>query len=141
MTETKLTIMSKVAIDTNILLYSIDQFDPIKQNKSIELIAQSPYISSQMISEFSNVCLRKWKFPKEKVGAIVTALVNKCGFIPVTRQIILQTMEIMQKYRLQFFDAIIITAALNEGCKTLYSEDMHHNLLVEKSLRIINPFV
>jgi len=117
--------MSKIAIDTNILLYSIDQFDPVKQDKSIELIAQSPYISSQMISEFSNICLRKWKFPKEKVGAIVTTLVNKCEFIPVTRQIILQAMEIMQKYRLQFFDAIIITAALNEGCKTLYSEDMH----------------
>ena len=78
--------MNKIAIDTNILLYSIDLFDPAKQEKSIELIAKSPYISSQLISEFSNVCLRKWKFPKEKVSAIVTAMVSKCEFIPVTRQ-------------------------------------------------------
>src|SRR5690606_7681026 len=117
--------MSKIAIDTNILLYSIDQFDPVKQDKSIELIAQSPYISSQMISEFSNICLRKWKFPKEKVGAIVTTLVNKCEFIPVNRQIILQAMENMQTDRLRFCYARSIHAALNEGSKTLYSEDMH----------------
>lgn len=137
----KPTTMSKIAVDTNILLYSIDLFDPVKREKSIELIAQSPYISSQLISEFSNVCLRRWKFPKEKVSTIVTSMVGKCGFIPVTRQIILRAMEIMEKYRLQFFDAIVITAALEEGCRIFYSEDMHHNLLVEKTLRVINPFI
>lgn len=133
--------MNKVAVDTNILLYSIDLFDPAKQATSIELIAKAPYISSQLISEFSNVCLRKWKFPKEKVGAVVTAMVSKCEFIPVTRQIIVHAVEIMKKYQLQFFDAIIITAALEEGCEILYSEDMQHKLLVEKSLRIVNPFI
>ena len=71
----------------------------------------------------------------------MTAIVSKCEFITVTRQIIVHAMEIMEKYRLQFFDAIIITAALDEGCKILYSEDMHHNLLVEKSLQIVNPFI
>lgn len=133
--------MNKIAIDINILLYSVDLFDPAKQEASIQLIAKSSDISSQRVSEFSNVCLRKWKFPKEKVGEIVTAMVGKYEFIPVIRQIIVHAIEIMPKYRLQFFDAIIITVALDEGCEILYSGDMHHNLLVEKSLKIINPFV
>lgn len=141
MTVAKRTIMSKIAIDTNILLYSIDEFDLVKQHRAIELIAETPHISSQLVSEFANVCLRKWRFPKEKVAALVTTFLNKCEFIPITRQITLHATKIMHKYQLQFFDAIIITAAMDEGCKILYSEDMHHDLLVEKSLRIINPFI
>lgn len=32
-------------------------------------------------------------------------------------------------------------ALLEAGCTTLYSEDMQNGLLIEKSLRIVNPFV
>jgi predicted nucleic acid-binding protein len=31
-------------------------------------------------------------------------------------------------------------AALHAGCDTLYSEDMHHGLLLEGRLRVVNPF-
>jgi predicted nucleic acid-binding protein len=39
------------------------------------------------------------------------------------------------------WDSLIIASALENGCKILYSEDMHHNHLIEKKLRIINPFI
>ena len=43
----KLMTMTKIAIDTNILLYSIDTYDAKKNERSLELITESPYISSQ----------------------------------------------------------------------------------------------
>ncbi|MGB3590011.1 MAG: hypothetical protein WBA23_25925 [Tunicatimonas sp.] len=39
-----------------------------------------------------------------------------------------------------FFDSIIVAEALEADCTALYSEDMQHNLLVEKQLRILDPF-
>ncbi|MCL2040436.1 MAG: hypothetical protein FWG84_00160 [Bacteroidales bacterium] len=37
--------------------------------------------------------------------------------------------------------AIIIAAALDSGCHTLYSEDMQHKMVIDKKLSIINPFL
>ncbi len=47
---------------------------------------------------------------------------------------------LIERYDFQFFDAIIVAGALQSNCTVLYSEDMHHELLVEKQLRILNPF-
>jgi predicted nucleic acid-binding protein len=44
-------------------------------------------------------------------------------------------------YQLQWFDSLIIASALEANCTVLYSEDMHHNLIVENKLRILNPFL
>ncbi|GAB3936640.1 hypothetical protein GCM10028827_40020 [Mucilaginibacter myungsuensis] len=49
--------------------------------------------------------------------------------------------SLIRKYQFQMFDAIIVAFALEAGCTTLYSEDMQHGLLVEKQLKIINPFI
>ena len=37
-------------------------------------------------------------------------------------------------------DAMIVASALDAGCTTLWSEDMHHGLSVEGRLQILNPF-
>jgi predicted nucleic acid-binding protein len=36
---------------------------------------------------------------------------------------------------------MIIAAALQAGCETLYSEDMHHRQMIDKRLQIVNPFI
>jgi predicted nucleic acid-binding protein len=44
----------KIAIDTNILLYSLDEHYPNKQIIARGLLAEKPCICSQNISEFIN---------------------------------------------------------------------------------------
>lgn len=58
-----------------------------------------------------------------------------------TRDIIQEATKIADRYGFSFYDSLIISAALNAGCKKLYSEDMQHNQLIEKKLIIINPFL
>jgi len=36
---------------------------------------------------------------------------------------------------------MIVAAAVESGCDVLYSEDMHHGLVVAGRLRIENPFL
>ena len=45
-----------------------------------------------------------------------------------------------ERYGFSVYDAMIVAAALIAGCTTLYTEDMHHGLLVEGQLRLVNPF-
>jgi predicted nucleic acid-binding protein len=46
----------------------------------------------------------------------------------------------IQRYNFQIFDSIIVASSFQAGCDILYSEDMQHNMIVEKQLKIINPF-
>jgi predicted nucleic acid-binding protein len=56
--------------------------------------------------------------------------------------ITLQTAErLIQRYDFQIFDAIIVASALENGCQTLYSEDMQHKMVIDRKLSIINPFL
>ena len=136
----KRTIMNKVAIDTNIMLYALDEFYPEKQKIAINIIADKPSFCSQSLSEFTNVCLRKWKFPKSKVAELIKTYLQQCSYIPVSESMMIGAVDIMNNYDLQLFDSIIVSSAIEIGCSILYSEDMSDGQIIEKSLKIVNPF-
>ncbi len=140
MIVTKRTIMSNVAIDTNIMLYALDEFDPEKQNIAINIIADKPFFCSQNLSEFTNVCLKRWKFPKATVAELIKTYLQQCSYCPVTELMLLNAVDIMAKYDLQLFDSMIVSAAIESGCSILYSEDMQSGQIIEGTLKIINPF-
>jgi predicted nucleic acid-binding protein len=60
--------------------------------------------------------------------------------MPVLPQTLLFAANLVKKYQFQLFDAIIVAVAIEGNCDILYSEDMHHGLVVDKALTIINPF-
>ena len=133
--------MSKIAVDTNILLYALDDFDPSKQIISMGILADRPIFCSQSLSEFTNVCIRRWKFPKSQVAELLKTYMSECLYIPITEHMLLRSFDIMKKYNFQLFDSMIVSAALESECSVLYSEDMQHELLVDKQLKILNPFI
>lgn len=132
---------NKIAVDTNVMLYGIDLDAPDKLEIAVSLLDRSPVICSQNLSEFINVLLKRWKYPKEKIGMIITEVLNTCELFPNTQSTYLKGVELANKYQFQLFDAIIIASALESGCDTLYTEDLQHKQVVENKLAIINPFV
>ena len=36
---------------------------------------------------------------------------------------------------------MIVASAMEHGCDTIWSEDMHNGLVIENRLRILNPFM
>ena len=54
--------MTKVFLDTNILIYAVDKRDPVKHDRAIEAVEQcigdgSGVISTQVLQEFASVAL------------------------------------------------------------------------------------
>lgn len=53
---------------------------------------------------------------------------------------VLQAININAKYGYSYWDSLILATALVSNCAAVYSEDMHHDQLIEDKLRIVNPF-
>ena len=50
-------------------------------------------------------------------------------------------LSLAEQHKFAFYDALIIASALETKCTTLYTEDMHHGMVVRQRLRIVNPFL
>ena len=46
----------------------------------------------------------------------------------------------MERYKFSFYDSVIVASALQARCKVLYSEDLQHGQVIDKQLRVTNPF-
>lgn len=131
--------MSDSFLDTNIVIYSIGN-DPIKRQKSIALLSQSPILSVQVLNETANTLLRKFKMPVQDVQTITKALAKECKIEPLTENTHVLALEIKQRYQFSLYDSLIIAAALIAQCNVLYSEDMQHGQIINDQLKVINPF-
>jgi predicted nucleic acid-binding protein len=104
------------------------------------LLDKTPVISSQVISEYLNVMQRRFKVEKRKLIKACAAWLQDCHIQPVTRSTIELAVFLIDRYDFQLFDGIIVANALEADCGILYSSDMQNGLIVEKRLKIVDPF-
>jgi predicted nucleic acid-binding protein len=135
-----MTALDKVFIDSNISLYLIDNEASSKKQKAEALLSPDFIISTQVIAENVNVCLKKIKLDKLTTFDFAKMLLKRFQTVIITPDILLKSFDISIKYQVSSWDAIILATALHYGCTILYSEDMHDGLVVEDKLKIINPF-
>jgi predicted nucleic acid-binding protein len=133
--------MNKIALDTNILIYSHEKNDLTKWNIAMDALDESPIISTQVISEYINAAKRIYKISKQDILELCMGNLEGCIIQSVSISTLKLAQYIINRYDLQIFDSIVIASALEAGCEILYSEDMQNGLLIEGKLKIINPFV
>ncbi len=136
----------KFFLDTNIIIYSFDIESPTKRARALGLIEEAlksgtGIISYQVIQEFLNVALTKFASPLKLAEAQVFLSMVLRPLCLVTSSIDLfdAALIIKDRYRYGFYDALIIAASIQGGCKLLYSEDLQHLQQVE-GVTISNPF-
>lgn len=129
------------ALDTNVLIYLHDSSSPDKRDIAKSLLADSPCIPSPVISEYLNVTRRLLSLSKDELLMQTSGLFSDCTILPITKDTLLTAASLIKQYRFQLFDAVIVATALEGNCRVLYSEDMHHGLMVNKTLTILNPFL
>lgn len=130
--------------DTNIIIYLFDHTAPDKQAQAQMLITQALQqnngcISHQVVQETLNVILRKLNFATEDASRLLNRVLIPLWQIRPAPDLYHHSISIQDRYQFSFYDALIIAAALEAGCKKLYSEDLQHGQRIER-LRILNPF-
>lgn len=132
--------------DSSILIYAIDGRFAVKQKCAIALYAQtvkdrSFVISTQVLVEFFNAATQGKQplLERHEAQAQVTALARQ-HVIPTTASRVVSAMAYAERYQMQWFDALMVDAAVSAGATTLYSEDMQHGQRFGE-LTVVNPFL
>lgn len=136
--------MAAAFFDTNVLVYAFVQTDA-RFEKALACLERGGAISVQCLNEFTNVALRKYKMPWPQIQDALAAIELLCHpILPVTVGIHRRGLWLCERYKLSVYDSLIIAAALEARCDTIYSEDMHDGLIIDgpdgHNLRIVNPF-
>jgi predicted nucleic acid-binding protein len=127
-------------LDTNVLLYASLQPDP-RSEAARALLARRGTINVQVLNEFANVAARKLHRTWPEITRALAAIRVLCA---PPRPLTLATHEagivIAGRTGYRLYDALIIAAALEAGCDTLFSEDLHDGQVIDGRLTIRNPF-
>ena len=133
--------------DSNLWVYlfvpSDDPADVGKQNKLLSRLENEPDItvSVQVLNEVANVLMKKYKFDETRTEEILDSIDQSAVVIPLTRTLSSEALLLKKRYKISWFDALIVAAALFSECALLFSEDMQHGLVIEGKLTIQNLFL
>jgi len=136
------------AVDTNVLVYSLDMDEPAKQAKAKALLtglvgAQPPTILPWQVAGELLRWLRQW----ERTGRVSGADVEKHfrDFLAVFRltlpdpQVFTRYFDLYARFSLSHWDAMLLAACKEAGVTTLYSEDLDPGTDYD-GLAVVNPF-
>lgn len=125
--------------DTSVLLYLLSD-DERKADRVEDLLLRKGRISVQVLNELAAVTLRKHALSIDEVREFLAGIREFCGTQPLTPGCHEHGLDIVQRYGFSLYDSMIIASALECGCRTLYSEDLQHGQVIEKRLKVVNPF-
>ena len=125
--------------DTTVLLDLLSA-DATKADRVEEALAAGAVISVQVLNEFAAVALRKLGMTVAEVRDALDPIMAVCKVLPITVETHKRGLQIAERYRFSLYDALIIAAALDAGCSTLYTEDLQDGQVIDDALTIRNPF-
>ena len=137
------------AVDTNILLYSVDRNEPIKQLKAQQLLSQLHSASEptvllwQVLGELAQQ-LRRWREQKRITSAEfsqhIQAFRHLFPLLLPTPEAFDRALNLAERFSLSHWDSMILGACQAAGATRLYSEDMGAPRNID-GIELINPFV
>ena len=137
----------KAFLDTNIFVYSVDSSPGQKKKREIarELVRQhlkeaSGVISIQVLQEFYQVSTHKIQTPLQTETALeYLHYISVLETVHADFGLILRAIDLHRKYKISFWDALIVEAARTAGCSNLFSEGFQDGFQIG-DVTVKNPF-
>jgi predicted nucleic acid-binding protein len=131
----------RVFFDTNVVIYALAQ-DDLRSARAEELLASGGVLSVQILNEFVSVAHRKIQMSWSEINEALDAIRILCPSpLPITVETHEAALRIAEKHGYGIYDALVIAAALESACDTLYSEDLRDGQTINGQVTIRNPFV
>jgi predicted nucleic acid-binding protein len=132
--------------DTNVLIYLFDRDSPNKAAVARQLYSRlvrekSGLVSVQVPQEFFVTLSKKFtvSLSPDDVEKEVRDVSVLLQVIETDVALVLDSITLSRRYRLSFWDGLIVQAALRGGASVLYTEDLQEGQVID-SLTIKNPF-
>lgn len=132
-----------VAIDTNVLAYAEGTNGESKRWVALELLRMLPpeltLLPAQTLGELFNVLVKKAGRTRADAEQAVLSWGDAFPIIETSSAVVLAAMALAGDHQLTIWDAIILAAAADAGCRLLLSEDLQDGF-TWSGVTVTNPF-
>ena len=136
--------MSKIFLDTNVLVYALDRRNKSKRLRARRCIAEARkdsrgVISTQVLQEFFVASTKKLSVAPLRLKQMIAWFERHFEIVNVTPPLIRDAIECSVRAKVSFWDALVIVAAESAGAAMLWSEDLNAGQII-RDVQIVNPF-
>ena len=134
--------MPKSFLDTNILIYQMDNREVVKQKKCRELVRalvlrHEAVISTQILQEFYVACTAKLKVKPILVKGMIHGFQNM-EVVTIGSDLIDEAIDTSIQYQISFWDSLVVVSAESAKCQYLVTEDLNEGQVI-RNVKIQNP--
>lgn len=134
--------MSKIFIDTNVLVYCMDEFDRERRERCRLLLKSlkddlQGVVSTQVMQEFYVAATKKLGVDPLLAKDILHSF-KQFEIVIVNPSIIYEAIDCSVINRISFWDSLIVVAAESARCEKLWTEDLNDGQII-RGVRIENP--
>ena len=135
------------AVDTNVLLYAVDEDEPAKRKRAREFLRQlgrtdEPLLMWQVLGEFL-AGLRRWEqqrgYDPRRTRRYFELMTSRMRIEYPNLAAAERSFEFRDRYSLSHWDSMLLAACATAGVDTLYSEDMDDGMTYD-TVKVVNPF-
>jgi predicted nucleic acid-binding protein len=135
------------AIDTNVLYYSLDADEVVKQPLAIALLGRLAVSSDtvlpwQVVCEFLGLLRKRQHQGRMTSQQVEDNLMEVVGLFPPvlpTRSVLDRSLDLTRRFSLSHWDSLLVAACAEASVGRLYSEDMDDGAQYD-GVTIVNPF-
>lgn len=138
--------MTEILIDTNVLVYSFHKNEAVKHTIAVRILShlmnnKQAVVSIQNIVEFSRVLTEKVTPPLDSdcIRQTIDGLTHSMRILRYTPQTIMKALIIIKKYKIHFFDALLI-ATMEEHFITEIITENEKDFQKYPGIKVTNPF-
>lgn len=132
-------------VDSNIWLYAFiagdDEGKSAIANALLRKQGFDVVVSTQVINEVCVNLLKRNIFTEDQIHRLVESFYEKYAVMELSKSVLIMASKFRQQYSLSYWDSLIVACAFSVEAEILYTEDMQHGLVIQKHLRIVNPFI
>ena len=130
-------------IDTNVFVYAADSKNPAKRAVARKIITTAVSsggcrVNVQVLNEFTSVAHRKLGLTIDEIKAYLE-LFRALPVLPVAADVTEKGLDVMRRYEIQFYDALLLVSASESGCDEFISEDLNGGQIY-CGMKAVNPF-
>ena len=116
-------------LDTNVILYAFDADSGQKQELSVALLSRlipdrAGVLSVQVLVEFYSIATRKFRMTSQEAEGVLNDFADWRLHRPDYSSVV-AAIHLQRRYKLAWYDAMILNSALETGCSVLWTEDFN----------------
>ena len=133
----------RVALDTNILAYAEGVNGARRRDTALGLLRKLPQeatvIPVQVLGELFNVLVRKAGKARGHARQVLLSWRDAFPVVETSSEIMLMAADLAADHRFGIWDAVILSAASQAGCRLLLSEDLQEGF-TWGGVTVVDPF-